>query len=86
VPASPIPLLPLSGLDEEGLPCKPDARARESVTIEGYVSQAQFAPVPDFLYPAQSVASRERRMRVSWVARESFNARAVAAIRRSAGS
>jgi len=41
-------LLALSGLDEEGLPCKPDARARESVTDDGRGFQAQFAPVPNF--------------------------------------
>ena len=29
--AARIPLLALSGLDEEGFPCKPEARARESV-------------------------------------------------------
>lgn len=33
----------------KGLPCEPDARAREYVTIDGRGSREQFAPVPDFL-------------------------------------
>ena len=44
-----IPLLALSGSDEKGFPCTPDARARESVTDDGRGSREQFAPVPDFL-------------------------------------
>jgi len=48
-----------AGLDEEGLPCKPDARARESVTDDGGSSQPQFAPVPDFL-PTIIEAERSR--------------------------
>ena len=49
MPAAPIPLLALSSLDEESLLYKPDARARESAPDGGHGSQAQFAPVSDFL-------------------------------------